>query len=255
MCFIGHGAFGIITKPIWCNYFGVFGIGEQMSYQLMPWVGMFDIFLGMLIIIYPMRIVAMWLVFWGLLTASLRPLSGEYFAEFLERAGNYGAPLLLLMFSNDRSFKKFFQRIEPSTTLDEQDLLKFTKWIQGIACTLVFGHGWLNLIGKTSLLQQYASMGFQQPVVVGRIVGMWEILAAVILVVKPVRQLVLAVFIWKMASELFYPAYELFEWVERGGSYGVLLVLWFVLKERPYVSTFNKFFSAGSGELELNKIR
>ena len=23
MCFIGHGAFGIITKPIWCNYFAL----------------------------------------------------------------------------------------------------------------------------------------------------------------------------------------------------------------------------------------
>jgi len=57
-----------------------------------------------------------------------------------------------------------------------------------------------------------------------------------------------------MASELFYPTYELFEWVERGGSYGVLLVLWFVLKERPYLSPLGKYFSTGSGELELNKI-
>ncbi len=29
MCFIGHGAFGIITKPIWVNYFDVFGIGHD----------------------------------------------------------------------------------------------------------------------------------------------------------------------------------------------------------------------------------
>ena len=28
MCFIGHGAFGIITKPIWCNYFALFGIDK-----------------------------------------------------------------------------------------------------------------------------------------------------------------------------------------------------------------------------------
>ena len=30
-------------------------------------------------------------------------------------------------------------------------------------------------------------------------------------------------------SELFYPHYELIEWIERGGSYGVLLALWFAL--------------------------
>ena len=38
MCFIGHGSFGIITKPIWCNYFAVFGVGHDLSYQLMPLV-------------------------------------------------------------------------------------------------------------------------------------------------------------------------------------------------------------------------
>lgn len=255
MCYIGHGAFGIITKQIWCNYFGVFGIGEQTSYQLMPWVGIFDIFMGILMIVYPMRIVAMWLIFWGFLTAALRPLSGEFFAEFLERAGNWGAPLLLLMFSDDRSFRNYFRRMKPSATLDKPGLEKFTKWAQGIAGTLLFGHGWLNLIGKAGLLRQYASMGFEQPEQVARVVGVWEILAAVVMVVRPLRQLVLVIFIWKMVSELFYPAHEFFEWVERGGSYGVLLVLWFLLKENVYASPLNKYFSGGSPALELNNVK
>jgi hypothetical protein len=47
--------------------------------------------------------------------------------------------------------------------------------------------------------------------------------------IRPFRPMILAFLIWKMASELFYPHYELFEWVERGGSYGVLLALWFAL--------------------------
>ena len=46
MCFIGHGAFGIITKPIWANYFAVFGIGHDMAYNLMPVVGVLDILMG-----------------------------------------------------------------------------------------------------------------------------------------------------------------------------------------------------------------
>ena len=46
MCFIGHGAFGIITKEIWTHYFGVFGIGHDTAYALMPYVGVVDICMG-----------------------------------------------------------------------------------------------------------------------------------------------------------------------------------------------------------------
>ncbi|MGQ0642327.1 MAG: hypothetical protein ACT4P6_16390 [Gemmatimonadaceae bacterium] len=36
---------------------------------------------------------------WGLWTALLRPLSGEPFFDTIERAGNYGVPLALLLLS------------------------------------------------------------------------------------------------------------------------------------------------------------
>src|ERR1700748_3327232 len=85
MCFIGHGTFGIITKPIWVNYFAVFGIGYDMAYHLMPVLGSFDILLGLIMLVYPIRAIAIWLVIWGIVTAMLRPLSGEPFAEFIER--------------------------------------------------------------------------------------------------------------------------------------------------------------------------
>jgi hypothetical protein len=32
-----------------------------------------------------------------------------------------------------------------------------------------------------------------------------------------------------MGTELFYPHWEVFEWIERGGSYGTLLALFFCL--------------------------
>src|SRR5271170_8011548 len=83
MCFIGHGAFGIITKPIWCNYFAVFGIGHDLAYRLMPLLGGFDILLGISLLIYPIRATLIWLIIWGTITALLRPLSGEPFAEFI----------------------------------------------------------------------------------------------------------------------------------------------------------------------------
>src|SRR5579862_3385575 len=114
MCFIGHGAFGIITKPIWCNYFAVFGIGHDLAYRLMPLVGTIDILLGLSLLFYPLRAVAGWLVCWGLITATLRPLSGEPVAEMIERAGNYGAPLALLLLSPaaTRGFRGWWTKID-----------------------------------------------------------------------------------------------------------------------------------------------
>src|ERR1700743_1440876 len=83
MCFIGHGAFGIITKPVWCNYFAVFGIGHDLAYRLMPVLGAVDILMGLSILLYPTRVALGWLVLWGLVTASLRPLSGEPIGELI----------------------------------------------------------------------------------------------------------------------------------------------------------------------------
>src|SRR6201992_2514272 len=82
MCFIGHGAFGIITKPIWCNYFAVVGIDKVHAFQLMPILGAADIALGLILLAYPIRAAAIWLVVWGIVTALLRPLAYEPFAEF-----------------------------------------------------------------------------------------------------------------------------------------------------------------------------
>jgi hypothetical protein len=44
-----------------------------------------------------------------------------------------------------------------------------------------------------------------------------------------------------MASELFYPHYEFFEWVERGGSYGAIIALWFALDKVPAFINMNLF--------------
>ena len=236
MCFIGHGAFGIITKAVWCNYFGVFGIGPDVAYQLMPLVGMMDITFGTLLLIYPLRVAAGWLVVWGLFTALLRPLSGESFGEFFERAGNYGAPFILLLVSGagGLTLKGWFQKLEPREIDDAQQWRTITVGLQIIAFALLAGHGWLNLIGKAGLLKQYDALGFSDPLHAAHLVGLAEVGGAVLLLVKPFRQLVLLLFLWKMASELFYPSYEIWEWVERGGSYGVLLGLWWVLREHKY---------------------
>jgi uncharacterized membrane protein YphA (DoxX/SURF4 family) len=232
MCFIGHGTFGIITKQIWCNYFAVFGIGTHTAYTLMPWVGVVDILMGVIMLAYPIRAIALWLVIWGAVTAFLRPASGEPFAEFIERAGNFGAPLALLILSGGiKNFRQLFVRIDPNAEVDAKTIKNVFTCLKVVGFLLLMGHGWLNLIQKQGLLGQYASIGFTNPAKVARFVGVFEITAALVVLIKPIRSVLLIFIIWKITSELLYPHYEVFEWIERGGSYGTLIALWFATKQ------------------------
>ncbi|MES2829859.1 MAG: hypothetical protein V4687_17000 [Bacteroidota bacterium] len=229
MCLIGHGIFGIITKAIWCNYLAVIGIGEAMAYQLMPIIGTIDILMGLSLLFYPVRAVALWLVIWGLATASMRPLAGESFAELLERAGNFGAPLaLLLLCPAEKGFKAWFKKLRPPGSITPMQSKRLKICLQLAAFFLLAGHGWLNLIEKKGLLAQYASLGFENVYNVALYAGIFELAAGIVILVKPFRSVVIIILIWKTGTELFYPHWALIEWVERGGSYGTLLALWFI---------------------------
>ena len=231
MCFIGHGAFGIIGKKIWLNYFAVFGIGSITGTHLMPIVGTIDILAGISLLLYPTRAVAGWLVIWGTATALCRPLSGEPFAEFIERAGNYGAPLALLILCNASLVNPatWFKKLEPSTIKDESSRQSLVFCLRVVVFLLLAGHGWLNLVEKQGIMNQYSSLGFTRPDQAGLLVGIAEISFAILVLIKPIRSLLLILFLWKIGSELFYPHWEIFEWIERGGSYGAILALWFAL--------------------------
>ena len=233
MCFIGHGAFGIITKKIWLNYFAVLGIGPVLGYQLMPWLGASDILIGITILFYPTSTALIWLMIWGALTALLRPLSGEPFAEAIERAGNYGAPLALLLLSGFkfRSRKDWLGAIVPNPAVSPAVFANTAITLRIVVFLLLAGHGWLNLIEKKGLIDQYSGLGFANTAMIAHLCGIFEIIAAVIVLIKPIRPILMVFLIWKMATELFYPHWELFEWIERGGSYGALLALWQLLPE------------------------
>ena len=209
MCFIGHGAFGIITKAIWCNYFEVFGIGKEMAYRLMPVVGMVDILLGILLLMKPFRAIPAWLVIWGIITASCRPLSGEPFAEFIERAANYGTPLCLLVLAGGIKFNTrwFRSAINPAEPVDDKSMARLKMLLRVIVFLLLLGHGWLNLIQKPALLNQYSSLGFSNPVNVSLMAGIFEIMAAIAVLIKPVRPLLVAFLIWKMGTRIILSAF------------------------------------------------
>jgi len=242
MCFIGHGAFGLIGKALWCNYFGVVGIDKDFAYTLMPYVGMMDICMGLIILFYPLKAAFAWLVVWGMITASMRPFSGEPFAEMIERAGNYGAPLALLLLTGTGIKKGEWFKLLTSNNINVNTIAmkRVALCLKIVVFLLLLGHGWLNILEKKSLLGQYTSLGFSNAINVAHIVGSLEILAAVSVLIKPVHSVLLVFFIWKVGSELFYPQWEVFEWIERGGSYGAILALWLLTKPSFKYDAVNK---------------
>ena len=198
-------------------------------------------------LVYPTRAVAGWLIGWGIVTALCRPLSGEPFAEFIERAGNFGAPLALLLISGGvrLNLKSWFILIDPDIQPDARVLKNAVACLKAVVFLLLAGHGWLNLTEKESLIRQYTSLGFNNPATTAHIIGALEVAAALAVLVRPVRSVVLAFFVWKVISELFYPHYEIFEWIERGGSYGCILALWFVLNKDGVRQALNSNLQMG----------
>lgn len=212
-----------------------------MAYHLMPVVGFFDILFGISMLTFPTRAIALWLIIWGLVTASLRPLSGESFAEFIERAGNFGVPVALIILCGGfyKTKKSLTDKINPPRLLNSETIKHLYSCLRITVFLLLLGHGWLNMIEKAGLINQYKWLGFYQPDSAAHFIGEFEILSAIIILIYPYRPFVLAIFIWKLCSELFYPQYELFEWIERGGSYAAIISLWYCL-EWKVIQPINK---------------
>ena len=238
-CFIGHGAYGFITKEAWVPYFGVAGIDRAWAYRLMPWIGAMDVSLGLTMAVVPLRIVLLHLIVWGTWTAALRPLSGDSVWEFFERAGNYGVPLAFLVLAGvPHHLRGWFAPVWPSTIrpLIVDNARAMHKILLVTTCLLLLGHGMLGAINnKPALTAHYASIGLQDIAVDGltltRMIGGLELGLVVAVLVAPFPNLLLGICVWKMATEaLFMTSGSLpFEWIERAGSYVAPLALYYLM--------------------------
>lgn len=94
--FLGHGIFALQVKQGWIPYFTSIGISVETATVLLPIIGGLDVILAILVLIKPIRIALIFMVFWGFLTALIRPIAGEPIWDFVERFANIGAPLALL---------------------------------------------------------------------------------------------------------------------------------------------------------------
>jgi hypothetical protein len=228
MCFVGHGAFGVITKAAWVPFFAVFGIGRASAYALMPVVGVVDILLGLSVLVRPTKAALAYMAGWAVFTALLRPLAGQPFAEFLERAGNYGVPAALLVIGlAARPQGRWLAGLGPAA-LDAAARARVALVLRATTATLLVGHGLLALSGKPGLVAHAAALGAGPSAVAAQ--GVLEIALALAVLALPSTPVLAAALAWKLATELLFPMTgdSFWEFVERGGSYGAPLALMLV---------------------------
>ncbi len=226
-CFIGHGAFGIITKSAWLPYFAVAGIGEETAWPMMPLIGTMDIAMGILALLWPCRALYIWAGLWATWTALLRPLSGEPVWEFIERAGNYGVPFAILVVSGTRG--SLFARL-PSVwpNLDEFKRGQLMLVLRATTLTLLVGHAGLGLFAqKAGLAHHYAALGFQNAESLVPLVGSVEFFMVALALLLPRSGVFVGICIWKIATESLFivSGAPFWEVIERFGSYTAPLAL------------------------------
>lgn len=234
-CFVGHGAFGLRQKRDWLAFFHPFGIGDDTAFTLMPIIGTVDISIGILALLWPARAALVYAAVWGFFTASLRPIAGMSVFELLERGGNFGPALALLVASAGTPWLAVHRppEVESVRTSDRQRAV-----LTGSTVLLLLGHGGLSLLAKPTFVRNWASTGLVAAGDAGaawtRAVGVLELGMAALLLWRPTRGLALLVMGWKLLSEaMFLSAGDpIWEFVERGGSYGAPLALWFLLGTR-----------------------
>jgi hypothetical protein len=226
LCFIGHGAFGFITKVAWIPYFGVVGIPETWAWRLMPLVGAVDVLAGMAVLYAPRVLPLVYMVVWATWTAMLRPLAGEPIWETLERAGNYGVPLALLVLTGaPRSWRELWRR-SATVMRDAATLRRMRRILQWTTALLLVGHGALGALMEKSVLRaHYAWVGL--PIGTTQLVGLFEMALAVAIVARPMAAVLIFVTGWKIATESLWIATgtPIWEFVERAGSYAAPLSL------------------------------
>jgi hypothetical protein len=229
-CFIGHGAFGIITKAGWLPYFAVAGIPPDVAYALMPVVGTVDIMMGIAVLVSPRPFVLLYMTVWALLTALLRPLAGETVFETMERAGNYGVPLALLLLVGWPGNRRGWFHAPEGPPASAATLARVLQWT---TAALLFAHGALAAITHKPLFAtHYAALGL--PASIAPVIGYAEMMVALVVLVLPNPTLLIAIAVWKIATEALFPlaGSPAWEFVERGGSYAAPLALALLMANR-----------------------
>ena len=238
MTFIGHGAFGFVFKKGWLPFYQVLGFGPDAAQYLMPLTGIMDCTMGVLALVLPIRAAFLHLSIWGVFTALLRvpamaiaPQAQYSWFEVAERAGNYVPAMIMVLLvgivGNRGFIRGLFERVSVVSVSEKQAQQIMWMLRIGVALLLVGHAGYGLVIEKTMLMKHYASVGLTASVVDPRTlvmsIGAFEFLLAGLVLAWPSNRLLWFVVAWKAVTELGYVTagvpYDIFEWIERGGSY------------------------------------
>jgi hypothetical protein len=108
--FLGHGVVAMSQNPAWIPLLTPFGFSVEGALNAMRIIGFVDILVAFSLLVYPMRIVLLWAVFWAFATAISRPLAGFPVWSFVERTANWTTPLaLLLLYGFPKSYEALFK--------------------------------------------------------------------------------------------------------------------------------------------------
>ncbi len=96
---IGHGGIGVFNHPGWASYFRLFGVDRAavQAHSLIAIVGWCEIALGLAVLIRPLPALLVLALGWKVFAELLRPIAGEHVGQFIERFGDYCAPVALIL--------------------------------------------------------------------------------------------------------------------------------------------------------------
>ncbi|MEN9348003.1 MAG: hypothetical protein RLZZ77_1514 [Bacteroidota bacterium] len=235
-CFVGHGIWGLLHKPGWLPFFEIYFIPKHIAYQLMPFVGIMDILIGVVAFFKPNRTILIWAAFWTLFTALLRPCAGMGMSEFFERGGNYGLPLALLYIVGwPKTTKDWFSALSFQSIEHKITHPHFEKIARLCLVMLLAGHGGLAFFVQSPLLEKHLSfLGLSLPNQL-QWFGLFEMALAVFVWFRSrTPYLMFFIVAFKLFSESLHPIVgdtrDVLETIERMGDYILPLVLWTLYK-------------------------
>ena len=233
-CFIGHGAFGLITKAAWLPYFAVWRIPEAVAWRLMPIVGIVDIGAGVLTLLAPIPAVLLYMTFWGFQTACLRFFAGQGIWEVLERAGNYGVPLAFLLALGLPARLTSWLTPHPGLPMTDGRRAAVGWVLRLTTALLLLGHGGFGFAMHKDITAYVAAVGLAPAALGIRALtiagGVFEGMLGLAVLARPSAPLLVAVGLWKVATEFtrVLAGEPVWEFIERAGSYAApfALLVW-----------------------------
>jgi hypothetical protein len=106
--FAGHGTIALMGNEHWLPYLKIVGIQGDIAYQVMFAIGVIDLMVAVSTLLKPSKYVLLYACLWAFAAALARPLAGESWLGFVERAANWCAPLalyLILFWRTDKPSK------------------------------------------------------------------------------------------------------------------------------------------------------